>query len=346
MENDLENKKQDSRQSNTNSIDSLTQEHATKSNAIEIPSISLPKGGGALKGIDEKFQVNAANGTASFSIPLPVAPGRNGFAPSLSLSYNSGGGNSPFGLGWNVDTPIIQRKTDKGLPQYRTGNDEDTFQFSGAEDLVPLLDNDSGNWIPRIIDNAEFLIHQYRPRIEGGFARIERIKRKIDKQTYWKVTTRDNTALFFGLNPDARIAHPEDSRKVFAWLPDFSHDDKGNWIQYEYKSEDLVNISNTVNERNRHNGNATFTNRYLKRIKYGNQSPWYADNPFNPTLPESSAEYFFELVLDYGNIQTLKIHIKFLFMRQIVYDGKADLTPSPQIDQVSKYAPIADAIIF
>ena len=27
----------------------------TKSNAIEVPSISLPKGGGAIKGIDEIF---------------------------------------------------------------------------------------------------------------------------------------------------------------------------------------------------------------------------------------------------------------------------------------------------
>src|SRR6266542_6530091 len=34
----------------------------TKSNAIEVPSISLPKGGGAIKGIDEKFSVNAVNG--------------------------------------------------------------------------------------------------------------------------------------------------------------------------------------------------------------------------------------------------------------------------------------------
>ncbi len=40
----------------------------TKSNAIEISSITLPKGGGAIKGIDEKFSVNAVNGTASFSI--------------------------------------------------------------------------------------------------------------------------------------------------------------------------------------------------------------------------------------------------------------------------------------
>lgn len=63
-----------------------SQESPTKSKGLEIPQITLPKGGGALKGIDEKFSVNAANGTSSFSIPLPVSPGRNGFRPSLSLS--------------------------------------------------------------------------------------------------------------------------------------------------------------------------------------------------------------------------------------------------------------------
>ena len=113
---------------NQSIVQQNTQESSLESNAIQIPEISLPKGGGALKGIDEKFQVNSANGTASFSIPLPVSPGRNGFSPNLSLSYNSGGGNSPFGLGWNVDIPRIQRKTDKGIPQYKSGNDEDTFQ--------------------------------------------------------------------------------------------------------------------------------------------------------------------------------------------------------------------------
>ena len=89
----------------------------TKSNAIEIPSISLPKGGGAIKGIDEKFSVNAVNGTASFSIPLPFSPAR-GASPALSLSYNSGAGNGVFGLGWALSLPSIKRKTDKELPQY------------------------------------------------------------------------------------------------------------------------------------------------------------------------------------------------------------------------------------
>ena len=50
----------------------------TKSNLVEIPSITLPKGGGAIKGIDEKFSVNAVNGTANFSIPLPLSPGSVG----------------------------------------------------------------------------------------------------------------------------------------------------------------------------------------------------------------------------------------------------------------------------
>ena len=123
--------------SNSSAINTLTQENATESNAIQIPEISLPKGGGALKGIDEKFEVNSANGTAGFSVPLPITPGRNGFSLSLGLSYNSGGGNSPYGLGWDVGIPVIQRKTDKRLPRYFDGSEEDTFMFSGAEDLVP-----------------------------------------------------------------------------------------------------------------------------------------------------------------------------------------------------------------
>ncbi len=108
----------------------------TKSNAIDIPSINLPKGGGAIKGIDEKFSVNAVNGTAALSIPFPLSPARSA-TPSLGLSYNSGSGNGPFGLGWSLNLPSITRKTDKQLPQYQDFFESDTFLFSEAEDLVP-----------------------------------------------------------------------------------------------------------------------------------------------------------------------------------------------------------------
>ena len=61
----------------------------TKSNLIKIPSITLPRSGGATKSINEKFSVNAANGTAAYNIPLPFSPGRGGSTPALTLSYNS-----------------------------------------------------------------------------------------------------------------------------------------------------------------------------------------------------------------------------------------------------------------
>src|SRR6218665_1715360 len=105
----------------------------TKSNAIEVPSISLPKGGGAIKGIDEKFTVNAVNGTAALEIAFPFSAGRNGFTPALGLSYNSGSGNSAFGLGCSMSLPTIQRKTDKKLPLYNDHIDSDVFLLAGAE---------------------------------------------------------------------------------------------------------------------------------------------------------------------------------------------------------------------
>src|SRR4051794_35481054 len=88
-----------------------------KPESHRAPSIALPKGGGALRAIDEKFSVNAVNGTSSLAIPLPFSHAR-GAAPSLALQYGSGGGNGPFALGWSIDLPSIQRRTDKRLPRY------------------------------------------------------------------------------------------------------------------------------------------------------------------------------------------------------------------------------------
>jgi hypothetical protein len=37
----------------------------------------------------EKFAVNPATGTGSLTVPIAVSPGRSGFGPELSLSYDS-----------------------------------------------------------------------------------------------------------------------------------------------------------------------------------------------------------------------------------------------------------------
>jgi virulence plasmid B protein len=85
---------------------------------VAAPSISLPKGGGAIRGMGEKFAANPVTGSGPMSVPIDTSPGRSGFGPQLSLSYDSGLGNGPFGFGWSLALSSITRKTDKGLPQY------------------------------------------------------------------------------------------------------------------------------------------------------------------------------------------------------------------------------------
>ena len=183
-----------------------------------IPSISLPKGGGAIRGIGEKFAANPVTGTGSMSVPIATSPGRSGFGPQLSLSYDSGAGNGPFGLGWNLSLPSITRKTDKGLPQYRDAAESDVFILSGAEDLVPVgsaADDPS----------KKYRIQRYRPRIEGLFARIERWSNQ-DKATdvLWRTISKDNITTWYGKTEDSRIADPADRSRIFSWLICQSHE--------------------------------------------------------------------------------------------------------------------------
>src|ERR1700704_1033492 len=142
---------------------------------LAAPSISLPKGGGAVRGIGEKFAANPVTGTGSMSVPIATSPGRSGFGPQLALSYDSGSGNGPFGFGWHLSLPSITRKTDKGLPQYFDAQESDVFMLSGAEDLVPVLIQDAqGKWerekLPtRTVNHVSYRVDRYRPRIEGLF---------------------------------------------------------------------------------------------------------------------------------------------------------------------------------
>ncbi len=150
--------------------------------------ISLPKGGGAIRGIGEKFAANPVTGTGSLTVPIATSPGRSGFGPQLSLSYDSGAGNGPFGFGWSLSLPAITRRTDKGLPRYRDAMESDSFILSGAEDLVPVLVQDqAGQWNEEVIPPRDgYSIKAYRPRIEGLFARIERWTRQSDGDTHWR----------------------------------------------------------------------------------------------------------------------------------------------------------------
>jgi RHS repeat-associated protein len=276
----------------------------SKDFSVSAPQIAPPKGGGAVRGIDEKFAANPVTGTGSTSVPITASPGRAGFGPKLSLSYDSGSGNGPFGFGWTLALPVITRKTDKGLPRYLDGEDSDEFLLSGAEDLVPELTETGSKWQretnERTLAGIGYRVERYRPRVEGLFARIERWTNSADPtDSFWRSISRDNITSWYGRTPECRIADPADPTRIYSWLLCETHDDRGQVATYEYLAEDSGGIAlSSANERNRSEISRS-AQRYLKRILYGNRTPYFPDLGASSITP-LPRDWLFELVLDYG----------------------------------------------
>jgi RHS repeat-associated protein len=186
--------------------------------------ISLPSGGGALRGIGETFSPDLHSGTGNFSIPIVVPSGRNGFHPHLNLVYSTGNGNGAFGLGWSLSIAGVSRKTSKGIPRYQ--DEDDTFLLSNAEDLVPVAEDAGAT--------------RYRPRTEGLFARIEH-RRDADTD-HWKVSSKDGLVSVYGTahtlpSGAAVVANPEDRSQILEWKLTETRDPFGNAIRYDYERD-------------------------------------------------------------------------------------------------------------
>lgn len=247
--------------------------------------------------------VNPATGTGSFSVPVATSSGRGGASVQLALSYDSGGGSGPFGMGWALSTSSIRRKTDKGIPRYRDDRDdedEDVFQITGAEDLVPMLEWEGKQFGGRQVHTRceagrTLRVTACRPRIEGAFQRIWKVSDVESGETHWEAKAPNNSTTIYGNSAACRIADPEDARRVFEWLPSRAYDEKGNLTVFEYKAEASDNVDvDAIHERHR-SAKSRSSHRYLKSIKYGNTVP-----RVSPNFAASGTDWLFQVVFDYG----------------------------------------------
>jgi hypothetical protein len=98
--------------------------------------ISVPKGPGSMEGLGESFEANLSSGSVRETVKIALAPGTAGLTPSLALSYDSGQGNGPLGIGWSLGVSTIQVQTEKGLPR----------AYDGTE-LPPRRGRDRARWV-------------------------------------------------------------------------------------------------------------------------------------------------------------------------------------------------------
>ena len=195
----------------------------TDKSSVKPSHISLPSGAGSIEGLGESFEPQLNTGGATYGVNITLPQGRAGLTPSVRLQYDSNTGNGIGGLGWNMEFMCIKRQTDKGLPEYNSG---DTFIFQG-EELVSLTD---GTW---------------RCENERQFYRFRQIDSDGDDIfDAWEVTEPNGTRHLLGRHRGENgswsvVEHPDRQDeysfdRTYCWMVDETIDLHGNQIYYEY----------------------------------------------------------------------------------------------------------------
>ncbi|MEM6293060.1 MAG: SpvB/TcaC N-terminal domain-containing protein [Myxococcota bacterium] len=249
------------------------------------PEASAAEGGVSLPKLGEKFSVNPVMGTGSASIGFGLPPGRT-LTPGLGLGYDSSGENGCFGLGWALGVPYFARATTRphisasqhgrGVPTYDDAAESDVFIFSDAAELLK---------VEEVGTRDGHTVTRYRPRLEAGFARIERWE--ADGISHWRVTDASNVTSIFGAAPEACVVDPEDPTRVFRWNLQAQVDPLGNVVLYQYTLDTAAEP-----------GRAPGCQSLLTRVLYANRAP-LAD-----PLAGTPDDFLFEVLLDYKPVDS------------------------------------------
>ena len=277
-------------------MDAQTPSQPTSQPAVAPPS--LPKGGGAIQSIGKSWGAVGSSGAASLEIALPVSPGR-GYAPALSLNYQSTIGNGLFGIGWNLNLGCVARRASKGVPTY---TDDDVILGPSGEVWLPERDANGSIQFASVssyndVDlGATYQVIRYFARVEGIFDRIEHWRIDPLDPGFWLVHGADGSLDFYGKKPSSRSTDPADSNRVAEWLLEESMNAVGEHILYEYKAEDEVGLPED-------HPRDFIAQCYLRRVRYGNALA----HPVLYLWDEDSLEnlqWHFDLLFDYGERST------------------------------------------
>ncbi|MDA6070180.1 hypothetical protein NJT12_11180 [Flavobacterium sp. AC] len=269
-------------------------------------------------------------GTASTGFSIVIPNGRGGMQPSFNLQYDSDGGHSWAGMGWDISAPAVSIETRWGAPRYDAANETETYAIAG-EQLIP--NSHRTEWVGRTTDK------QFYPRREGAFQQIIR-KGSSPKNYYWIVRDKSGVASYYGGTASGLSSGgilQDASGNIGHWALCLQVDLKGNTVEYEYDKKDgelyLKKVYYTGFGSTKGNYNVTFVkngdlgeanrpdvqvsarlgfkqlnNQLLRKIEVRYKSDMvrsyelkYKEGAFKKTLLESISEYDSESKLFYTN---------------------------------------------
>lgn len=170
-------------------------------------------------------------GTMSTGFSIVIPNGRGGMQPSFNLQYDSDGGHSWAGMGWDISVPSVNIETRWGAPRYDAVNETESYVIAG-EALIPNAHRTE--WVGRTADK------QFYPRREGAFQQIIR-KGSSPKDYYWVVKDKSGVASYYGGTASGLSANgvlQDANGNIGQWALCLQVDLKGNTVEYEYDKRD------------------------------------------------------------------------------------------------------------
>lgn len=192
-----------------------------------------------------------SKGDAVVSYPIELPPGRNGLDPELALQYNSSGGNSWMGVGWDLAKRTVSIDTRWGVPRYDGSDETETYLVEG-EQLAPIAYRGP---VRKRADDLETFggcsnLKVFHTRVESEFRKI--IRHGGSPTSYWwEVIDKTGMRFFYGARPGALnpCATQPDSQAIlrvpnnastshkgiYEWALTEVRDTHGNSVRYHYE---------------------------------------------------------------------------------------------------------------
>ncbi|SMC46161.1 RHS repeat-associated core domain-containing protein [Moheibacter sediminis] len=184
-------------------------------------------------------------GTANTSFPIKLPAGRAGMQPSLSVNYNSEGGNGWMGIGWDLSVPAISIDTRWGAPRFDessgcNGRPFETEIYSLAGEMLTMKVGEDFTNPHRTSDICRIAgERQFYPRKEhGSYLKVVRYGTS-PKNYWWEVTDKMGNKSIYGdpnnpTTPNAVIKTADGN--IAHWALYRTEDTNGNYVEYSYDS--------------------------------------------------------------------------------------------------------------
>ncbi|TDR23746.1 SpvB/TcaC N-terminal domain-containing protein [Marinicella litoralis] len=256
-----------------------------------------------------------SGGSAHYSLPIQVAPGRQGMQPSVSVNYSSKGGNGPLGVGWSLSAGSSIYRCPSTLAQDGKNH---AVVFDKSTDKLCL----DGQRLMVVSGTYGASLSEYRTEMDS-FNKIRLIGDMDGATPRFEVLAKSGIKSIY----DYRVK-PHGTNKALSWNLSTQVDKHGNSIRYNYANRGSGEVVLF---------NINYTGQFVNNVyQTGNRNLvfTYEDRGFD----YSSSFRYGTRTQQTQKLTTIDVYVEAELKRKYVFDyQKSNATSRLQLNSIIEY---------